>query len=299
MGAAGDVAVVVITRDRADELLHTLGRLRALPERPPVVVVDHGSHDGTPRRVRTRFPDVQVIEAGRDLGPAGRNAGVRAVTAEYVAFCDDDSWWRPGALARAAEVLDANPGVGLVAGRVLLGREERLEPACAAMAASPLADGDGLPGPRVRGFVACGAVVRRSAFLAVGGFHPRLSIGAEEQLLAADLARAGWELIYRHDVVAHHHPSQTRDRGARRAALVRNQLWGAWLRRRAPAAARATARAARDALGDPAARAGLGGALRGLGWVLPSRRPVPRWLEAEFRAADAAAAVPAPAGADA
>ena len=42
------VAVVVITRDRADDLLRTLDRLRRLPERPAVVVVDNGSGDGTP-----------------------------------------------------------------------------------------------------------------------------------------------------------------------------------------------------------------------------------------------------------
>jgi hypothetical protein len=39
-----------------------------------------------------------------------------------------------------------------------------------------------------------------------------LTIGAEEQLLATELATAGWDLVYQHDVVAHHHPSPTRGR---------------------------------------------------------------------------------------
>jgi hypothetical protein len=42
------------------------------------------------------------------------------------------------------------------------------------MAQSPLAPDAVLGRPRVLGFLACGAVVRRSAFLAVGGFSPRL-----------------------------------------------------------------------------------------------------------------------------
>ncbi|MGW7357269.1 glycosyltransferase family 2 protein, partial [Streptomyces sp. NPDC054802] len=43
-------SVVVITRDRRDQLLRTLDHLAALPERPVVIVVDNGSRGGTPRR---------------------------------------------------------------------------------------------------------------------------------------------------------------------------------------------------------------------------------------------------------
>jgi N-acetylglucosaminyl-diphospho-decaprenol L-rhamnosyltransferase len=35
----------------------------------------------------------------------------------------------------------------------------------------------------VLGFVACGAVVRRSAFLEADGFHPRFEVGGEESIL--------------------------------------------------------------------------------------------------------------------
>ena len=37
------------------------------------------------------------------------------------------------------------------------------------------------------GFLACGAVARRSAVLACGGFHERYGFGGEEQLLAIDM----------------------------------------------------------------------------------------------------------------
>ncbi|MFD0853569.1 glycosyltransferase family 2 protein, partial [Actinomadura adrarensis] len=43
--------VVVITRDRRETLLDTLGRLRELPGKPPVIVVDNASSDGTPEAV--------------------------------------------------------------------------------------------------------------------------------------------------------------------------------------------------------------------------------------------------------
>jgi GT2 family glycosyltransferase len=281
------LSVVIITRDRIGDLLRTLERLEALPERPPVVVVDHGSRDGTPDEVERRYPAARVVRCDRNHGAAGRTIGVRATETPYVAFCDDDSWWAPGSLPRAVELLDAHPDVALLAARVLLGDDQRLEPTCVAMADSPLSGRPGLPGPRILGFVACGAVVRRTAFLDAGGFDPRFGVGGEERLLAADLARRGWSLVYCDDLVAHHHPSQTRDRFGRRVVEVRNDLWFSWLRRPAQSAVRATLDAVWAARREPAARAGLRDALAGWRTVLTSRRPVPPELEAELRRLDA------------
>lgn len=265
------VAVVVITRDRAGELLHTLAGLEALPERPEVVVVDNGSRDGTPERVAARFPGVHLLAQDRDRGAAGRTAGVLAVSAPYVAFCDDDSWWEPGSLARAADLLDAHPDVALLAARVTLPGGV-VEPTCAAMAASPLRGRDGLPGPRVLGFVACGAVVRRRAYLGVGGFEPGWGVGGEEQPLAAALADRGWELCYAGELTAHHRPSARRDPAARRAGETRNDLWFAWLRRPPGAAVRATVAELRRAGSDARRWRGALAAARGLPWVLRARR---------------------------
>src|SRR5687767_593327 len=108
------VGVVVITHQRRDEALAAVARLRELPERPPVVLVDNGSTDGTAAAVRGRFPDVDVVALGENLGAVGRNVGVDRLGTPYVAFCDDDTWWEPGSLRRAADLLDACPQVAVV-----------------------------------------------------------------------------------------------------------------------------------------------------------------------------------------
>jgi GT2 family glycosyltransferase len=278
-----DLAVVVATRNRAPELLGALTRLRALPERPRVVVVDNGSTDGSSARVRAHHPDVEVIELGRNLGAAARTVGAASVPAAYVAFSDDDSWWAPGALARAVALLDRHRRLAVLAARVLVGPEGRLDPVCAEMAAGRLPVAPDLPGPSVLGFVACGAVVRRDAFLAAGGFHRRLGVGGEEELLALDLAARGWGLAYVDEVVAHHHPSPSRDPLGRRRIQVRNALWSAWLRRPAAGATRQTLHLAGPALGQPGARAGVLDAVLGLPWVLRERHPVRAELEDALR----------------
>src|SRR4051794_19853709 len=222
----GSVTLVVITRDRWPDLEQTVPRHQG-----PVVLVDNGSRDGTPDLVRARFPQVELVELGVNRGAVARNLGVQRARTPYVAFADDDSWWGPGALGRAAELFDAHPRLGLLAGRVLVGAEEMEDPICHLMAESPLGVESDLPGPSVLGFLACGAVVRRTAYLAAGGFDDVVFFGGEEERLALDLATLGWGLCYVDEVVAHHHPSPARDPVARQARAARNRLLTTVMRR--------------------------------------------------------------------
>ena len=110
--------IVMITHNRCAELRRSLERLAELPEQPRVTVVDNGSDDGSPDLVRQQFPDVRLLTPGRNLGAVGRNLAVALVEAPYVAFCDDDTWWAPGSLSHAADVLDACPRLALVNARI-------------------------------------------------------------------------------------------------------------------------------------------------------------------------------------
>src|SRR2546423_43940 len=101
-----EITVVIATRDRAAPLGHTLDRLRRLPDHPEIIVVDNGSTDGTPDVVHRHFPGVRLLALGHNLGAGARNVGVRAARTRYVAFCDDDSWWLPDSLTRAAAMFD-------------------------------------------------------------------------------------------------------------------------------------------------------------------------------------------------
>jgi GT2 family glycosyltransferase len=273
------LTVVVLTHNRARELQHTLWRLTQLPERPLVVVVDNGSQDGTAARVRERFPQVRLVRCGRNLGAAGRNAGVAEVETPYVAFCDDDTWWAPGALRTAARLLDAHPGVAALAARVLVGPERREDPTCTVMAQSPL-DAFGLPGPALIGFMAGAVVMRTDAFRAVNGYEPRLFIGGEERLMGLDLAARGWRMAYVPELVVHHHPSSLRDAGGRRALVLRNELWIAWMRLPWRSAWRETSRVLKASAQSGQLSGALWGAFHGLPWALARRRPVPPAVEA-------------------
>ncbi|HEX2893895.1 MAG TPA: glycosyltransferase [Marmoricola sp.] len=272
----GRVTVVVMTRNRWPDLRRTLDR-----HEPPVVLVDNGSDDGTPDLVRQHFPHVEVVALGENRGAVARNLGVERSRTPYVAFADDDSWWEPEALGHAADLFDRHPRLAVLAARVLVGEERRLDPVAEHMATAPLGTDADLPGPSVLGFVACGAVVRRDAFLDVGGFDDVVFFMGEEERVVLDLAAGGWGLAYVDSVVARHVPVASGDRAGRPSRVDRNRLLTAVMRRPWSVVAEAT----RSALRTPTGRRGLLSALPSLPAAYSRRALVPADVEQRCRLA--------------
>jgi GT2 family glycosyltransferase len=104
-----DLSVVVVTYDAMPWIERCLASVRG----HEVVVVDHGSRDGTLELVRGRFPDVRVIEQ-ENLGMgAGNNAGIRATHGRYAFLLNSDAWVAGDAIERLGAYLDAHPRVAV------------------------------------------------------------------------------------------------------------------------------------------------------------------------------------------
>src|SRR5437764_15476335 len=99
------ITVVVITHNRRAQLLETLDRMSTLPDAAPIVLVDNASTDGTADAVARAYPEIDLVRSAKNLGSVARNVAVRRVRTPYVAFCDDDTCWQPGALTRSADLL--------------------------------------------------------------------------------------------------------------------------------------------------------------------------------------------------
>lgn len=277
------VGIVVLTFNRRHELSRTLSKLEAIDVDVPIIVVDNASTDGTAEAIAYGHPRARIITLAQNVGAAGRNAGARACERPYIAFCDDDTWWTPGSIECAAAALDAYRSLAAVTARVLVGENGRDDPTNARMAASPLPNTLGIRGSELVGLLGGACMVRRDAFLAVGGYDPRLFLGGEEALLAIDLLTAGWRMAYLPDAVVHHHPSALRDARVRQRLAMRNALWCAWLRRPLSIAAGATRAWWRHARRDGMLLRDTCAALRGLAWVLRERQVVPAHVEAALR----------------
>jgi GT2 family glycosyltransferase len=120
------VAAVVVTYNRRDLLLQSLGAVHA-QTRPPdtVIVVDNASADGTAAAVRARYPAVDLAELTRNTGGAGGFAyGLAAALeagADLVWLMDDDTVPEPPALAALLDARERAPGPApaLVASKVV------------------------------------------------------------------------------------------------------------------------------------------------------------------------------------
>lgn len=284
------LSVVLLTFNCAHRLSAVLDHLVGLDV--PIIAVDNASSDET-RAVLAGYPQIEIVPLERNIGAAARNVGLDRAATPYIAFCDDDGWYEPAGLAIAADALDRHPKLALVSPRVLVGPEERLDPLSVVMAKSPLRDDHGIPGAVVLGYMAGACVVRVSAYVEVGGYDPIYFISGEEQTVALELARRGWQLRYRPDVVARHYPSRA-NAGRLRPYELRNTLWTCWLYRSPLNAMWATVGVLAERPKTRAWLRGIAMAISGLRWVLHNRRQLPAELDRALRTLDSQRGTPSP-----
>jgi GT2 family glycosyltransferase len=87
-----------------------------------VTVVDNHSGDGTVEMLRSKWPQVQVIEAGGNIGFArANNVGIRSTRSEYVLLLNPDTIAPPGAIAALVRSLAGHPEAAAAGPRLIDG----------------------------------------------------------------------------------------------------------------------------------------------------------------------------------
>lgn len=110
---APDVSVIVVTwnaRDHIDPCLDAVLGGGGDSVDLEVIVVDNASTDDTVNHVRTRYPNVQIIETGRNGGmAAGNNVGMAVAIGRSFLLLNSDAYLHAGALRTLLDRLDAEP----------------------------------------------------------------------------------------------------------------------------------------------------------------------------------------------
>jgi GT2 family glycosyltransferase len=174
-------------------------------------LVDNGSRDGSVELVRARFPEVRVVALGANLGFTGaydrvlRDEGLMAGR-PLVALLNNDVRVAPDWLPPLVDAI-APPDVAIVGSRLLSGDGRRVDHAGGQVAlngggvdrdkyAPAGAPGPG-PAPAATGFACGGALLlRRDAYLALGGFDPAYVIYHEDVDLAWRAWLMGWRVLH-------------------------------------------------------------------------------------------------------
>jgi N-acetylglucosaminyl-diphospho-decaprenol L-rhamnosyltransferase len=179
-----------------------------------VVVLDNGSTDGTPARLRDAFPDVKIVELGANLGfPVACNRGVQTGAGEIVVLLNNDVDCRPDFLERLVSPFRDEGRLGSVAALLLTPAEDRIEsfgltvdPTLAGyprLRGSPPGDAQ-VSDPVLLGPSGAAGAYRRRAWEEVGGLDEGVLFYGEDVDVALRLRAAGWSTAGVSDAVAVH-----------------------------------------------------------------------------------------------
>ena len=198
------VSVIIPTYNRASTLRRTVDSALAQTYQPlEVIVVDDGSTDATVEVLRSYGDRIHAISQPNGGPSAARNTGAKAANGEWLAFLDSDDVWKPEKIERQIRMVgDQAPGIDCC------------------MANAAIINEDGSPGPTTFDVSGVGtrqsdgywlnpaalfasrfilfnqvALIRREAFVRVGGFNPELRL-LEDHDLAFRLALGGpWAFV--------------------------------------------------------------------------------------------------------
>jgi GT2 family glycosyltransferase len=216
------LSVVVLCYNRRDALAHTLDELDKADAThgAQIVVVDNGSSDESADMVRKQYPRVDLVPLEHNVGVAGFNRGVERATGEAVLILDDDSWPDDAALASALTLLGRRPAVAAVT-------FHRVHPRTGVHEwpfAGARADGSHDRWPDM----GCGNLVRRDAWLAVGGYEETYFLYRNDTDLALKLLGAGLDVHYDPRWVVYHDSPVVQRKTNRWLHLsTRNWIWTA------------------------------------------------------------------------
>ena len=117
------VTIIVLNWNGKEDTIECLESLKYITyPNYEILLVDNGSTDGSVECFRERYPGMEIIENGENLGFAeGNNVGIRRAMdegADYVLLLNNDTVVDPEFLGELVKVAESNPKIGFVGPKV-------------------------------------------------------------------------------------------------------------------------------------------------------------------------------------
>lgn len=204
-----------------------------------VLVVDNGSSDHTPDRVRGRYPHVQVVETGQNLGvPWGYNIGFSIALeagAQYVFMLNNDTVLASDLIQNLVSAAEVDDTTGLAMHKILYYDEPNIIwAACGRTRFFPPSIIIVGAGKDERKFVgapeylefalSCGLLIHRRAFERAGLFDPGYFYWFDDWDFSERVRALGLKIRYVPEARMWHKVSRTIRASGNRASFY--QVWG-------------------------------------------------------------------------
>lgn len=172
------------------------------------------------------FPNTRIIVSGRASPSRARNLGAAAARGDIIAFIDDDAYPAPDWIEKARAIFQ-DAGIGAVGGPSLVPHEatffQRVSNKVYELSSAKTGPRYGRsPRQEIDDWPTCNFFVRKSHFVATGGFNEE-NWGGEDTQLCYGLVKAGVRMISDPDLIIYHHPRKTL-----RQHLRQTYFWGLW-----------------------------------------------------------------------
>jgi GT2 family glycosyltransferase len=201
------VSIIILNYQRGTDVLECLESVTHI-DYPAyeVTVVDNGSTDNSLLNIRKRYPQVRIIENGRNLGYAeGNNIGIREKSCPYFLLLNDDAVVGKSILKDLVEAVQADPRAG-IAGPAILYHEDRDRIWCAGGRislfgyASHIGKGQRIESRNslrpVEYICGCAILIRREVINQIGLLDPEYFSYFEDADYCFRARRAGYRCLY-------------------------------------------------------------------------------------------------------
>ena len=208
------VSVIVVNWNGKALLQECLGPLlRQRDIACELILVDNGSSDGSVDWVRTKFPQIKLVQLSSNQGFTGGNlAGLDAAHGEFIALVNNDTRADERCLSELLLPMIRDSQVGISAAKLLLDRTEMINSAGVALTTAAVGFDRGygedccLYDVPEHVFGACAAAVlyRRSMLEEIGFLDNDFFLYGEDVDLSFRAQIAGWKCVYVPTAIVYH-----------------------------------------------------------------------------------------------
>jgi len=203
-----------------------------------VILVDNASSDGSVEYVRTHYPEVRIVETGKNLGyGGGNNAGIAVAQGKYIFLLNNDTKVDPRCLSALFDSAERESDAGMWACRIMNYYERSvIDNTGLLMYRDGIARGrgrletyHGQYDDTVEVFFpsGCAGLYRKSMLDRIGTFDEDLFLYLDDVDIGLRARWAGWRCRYVSEAVVYHKYSATTEPySPLKAYLVeRNRIW--------------------------------------------------------------------------
>ncbi len=235
------VFVILLNYNRCEDTIDCIYSLRQCTY--PffhIIVVDNASTDNSEDRLKKKFPDIEIIQTGRNLGyTGGINVGVRHVLLQrpaYILILNNDTLVQPDFLNHLVDVLESNETAAAACGTIYYYPERtkiwyaggRLIPwrglAVHEKKLSAANNPSFSDAQRVSFITGCMILLRRSIIEKIGMEDERFFMYLDDIEFSARILTAGYELLYVPRAIIYHKVCGEGESAFKLYYSVRNRL---------------------------------------------------------------------------